>query len=232
MNTKLPTTGELLTARVGHLNMVQGIVSRMATFSANAKNFCVTVVAALLGIAFQQHLPFLLLAAAFVVISFSALDIYYLAQERRFRDFYRDIADRPLTEATKLDLTPSKLTLADYFAGIRSFSTGGFYLLLLIIGAALLPIAYERTEENRVGNPSRTAGSAAEAQRIGESAAVASRAGVEVRGPAAPEHKLVRDTERAEPAAGIGTERPVQTATEPAAERRDVRQQPVVTSSK
>ena len=69
MATKLPLSERLLSARVGHLNMIQGVVSRLATFSANAKNFCITVVAALLGIAFQQYLPLLLLAAAFVVIS-------------------------------------------------------------------------------------------------------------------------------------------------------------------
>lgn len=227
MATKLPPTDELLTARVGHLNMIQGVVSRLATFSANAKNFCITVVAVLVGIAFQQHLPLLLVAAAFVVASFAALDIYYLAQERRFREFYREVADRPLADAAQMDLSPSKLTLGEYFAGIRSFSTGGFYLLLLFVGVALLPIVHERAEENGVGNSSRVAGSA-EARRAGESSALAAGSGAEGRSPAAPERKSVRNPE---PAAGIGAERPVHNAAEPVSERWDVRQQSVATSN-
>lgn len=227
MTTKLPPTDELLTARVGHLNMIQGIVSRLATFSANAKNFCITVVAALIGVAFQQHLPLLLITAPFVVISFAALDIYYLAQERRFREFYREVADRPLAAAAKMDLAPSKLSLLDYINGIRSFSTGGFYLLLLIVGVALLPIVDERAEETGVGNFSRVAGSA-EAQHPGESTAVAARTSADGRSAAASNDQAVRAVEGP---AGRGPERPVQNSTEPVAERRDVRQQPVANSN-
>lgn len=126
--------------------MIQGIVTRLASFSANAKNFCITVVAALLGIAFQQHLPILLLAAAFVVVSFGALDVYYLAQERRFREFYGDVANRPIADALDLALAPSELSFVDHLAAIRSFSTGGFYLLLLLGGAALWPVVHKRAE--------------------------------------------------------------------------------------
>jgi hypothetical protein len=50
-----------------------------------------------------------------------------------------------------MDLAPSTLTLKDYVEGIRSFSTGGFYLLLLIVGAALLLTFDGRAEENRTG---------------------------------------------------------------------------------
>ena len=226
MATKLPPTDDLLTARVGHLNMIQGVVSRLATFSANAKNFCITVVAALVGIAFQQHLPLLLLTAAFVIVSFAALDVYSLAQERRFRGFYRDVADRPLAVAPKMDMSPSKLTLSDYLDGISSFSTGGFYLLLLIVGAALLLIVDERAEEAGVGNSSRVAGPA-EAQRTGESAAVAARKSADGNGATASNDQSVRTVEGS---ARRSPERPVQDATQPAAER-DVRQQPVVNSS-
>lgn len=193
---------QLHSTRVAHLNMIQGIVSRLATFSANAKNFCVTIVAAILGIAFQQQLPLLLIAAAFVVISFGALDVYYLAQERRFRDFYRDVANRPIADAGQLDLTPAKLTLSEYFAGFRSFSTGGFYVLLLIGGATLLPIAYERAEETGVGNPGRAAGSA-EARRVAESADVAVHSSADGRAPAASKDQSIRSIERA---AGIRPE--------------------------
>lgn len=227
MTTKAPVTDELLTARIGHLNMIQGVVTRLATFSANAKNFCITVVAALLGIAFQQHLPLLLLVAALVVLSFAALDVYYLAQERRFREFYRLVADRRLADAGKLDLSPSKLTLWDYLNGIRSFSTGGFYLLLLIVGTALLLIVDERAEEAGTGNPSGAVGST-EAERPRDSTTVAPRPSAAGRGAAASNAEPIRP----KPARAVGAKRPVPDATtQSGADRRDVRQQPVVNAS-
>jgi hypothetical protein len=155
--------------------MVQGVVTRMATFSATAKNFCITVVAALLGIAFQQHLPNLMLGAAFVVTSFAALDVYYLAQERRFRDFYQEVVNRPLSDAAQMDILPAKLSISKYLAGIRSFSTGGFYLLLLIVGMALLPIMYERGQEAGLGDHRCAAGSTAQTPSVAVSASANGR---------------------------------------------------------
>jgi hypothetical protein len=172
---------ELLAARVAHLNMLQGVVTRLATFSASAKNFCVTVVAALLGIAFQQHLPALLLGAAFVVLSFASLDIYYLAQERRFRDFYQIVVDRPLADAAQMDLSPPKLSLPKYLAGFRSFSTGGFYALLLIVGIALLPIVHERGEKDGLGNHRCVAGATTQSSAIPPSSGVDGGKPAEVR---------------------------------------------------
>lgn len=230
MPTNASPADQMLSARLAHLSMIQGIVSRLATFSANAKNFCVTVVAALLGIAFQQHLPSLLISAAFVVISFASLDVYYLAQERRFRGFYRGVASRPLADAAKLDLTPAKLTLGEYLAGICSFSTGGFYLLLLIVGAALLPTAYGRTDETGLGHSSRAAGSAS-AQRAGESTALAARQSANGRGQIATDKSLRDARPNGTAVPRVGAQRPVRpSAAGPSAEGRDVRQPLPVTS--
>jgi hypothetical protein len=209
--------GELLTARAAHLNMTQAVVTRLATFSANAKNFCVTVVAVLLGIAFQQKLPLLLVVAALVVFSFAALDVYYLAQERRFRGFYREVANRPIADATQMDLAPSTLTLKDYVEGIRSFSTGGFYLLLLIVGAALLLTFDGRAEETGPGNSNGATG-AAETQRAGNPAAVAPWAGADGGGTAARDTQPVRPAELVQPAANVGAERAVRNAADPASD--------------
>lgn len=135
-----------MSAKLAHLGMIQGVITRLAGFSANAKNFCITIIAALVGISFQQHLPELLPATFLVVVIFALLDIYYLAQERRFRRYYKMMADRQLPEATKLDLSPSRLTFGQYWSATRSFSTGGFYLLLLIVTALILLVAYDRPE--------------------------------------------------------------------------------------
>lgn len=163
----------LVAARVGHLNLIQGIITRLAGFSASAKNFCVTIVAAIAGIAFQQQLPILLSGGLFVVVVFALLDVYYLAQERRFRDLYRTVAARPLGEASRLDLDPPSLSFGNYAAGFRSFSTGGFYLLLLIAAAGLLLIGYGWADKAGL-EPPRRAAVAAEPERVGSSGVAAS----------------------------------------------------------
>jgi len=160
MPTKVSNDEHLGTVRLAHLNMIQGVISRISGFSANAKNFCITLLAAVIGISFQYRLSLclLLLAAAFVVFVFGALDIYYLAQERRFRRFYGEVAARPLADALQLDLDPGKLDLGKYLSAIRSFSTGGYYTLLLIATAGLLFIAYGRSDDSRLGTPDSTVG--------------------------------------------------------------------------
>jgi len=147
MATSEPSPDALAQLRLGHLNLVQGVVSRLAGFSANVKNFCVTIFLAIAGAAFQYDSSALLLAGAPAVLLFAALDTYYLAQECRFRRFYDAVRDRPLEQATGLDLAPPALALADYAAATRSFSTGGFYALLFA-SVVLLLFAHGRPEES------------------------------------------------------------------------------------
>lgn len=174
MSPSSPSEEHLSTVRLGHLNMIQGVISRISGYSANAKNFCITVLAAIIGISFQYRLPLglLLPAATFIVVVFGALDTYYLAQERRFRDLYSDVAARPLADALQLDLNPGKLVFRKYFGALRSFSTGGYYALLLIAAGLLLVVAYGRSDEARLGSVGSAAG-AAEQRRVGDTATLA-----------------------------------------------------------
>ncbi len=98
-----PTTDKLVDLRVAHLNMIQSVISRMSGFSAVAKNFCVTINAAILGFAFQKQNSALMWAAVAVILIFYAMDTYYLALEKRFRALYEDVAARPFTTANQAD---------------------------------------------------------------------------------------------------------------------------------
>lgn len=53
----MPGPDKLVDLRIAHLNMIQGVISRMSGFSASAKNFCVTVSAAIIAVAFQKPVP-------------------------------------------------------------------------------------------------------------------------------------------------------------------------------
>jgi hypothetical protein len=133
------TKENLVQLRIAHLGMVQGVIARLSGFSANAKTFCITIVAALLAVAFDKPIPGIFWVAIAVPILFALLDAYYLAQEKRFRSYYEEIAAKPLAESVGLSLVPTeKQTLLKI--GKALFS-GSVAILYLAIMAALLYIA-------------------------------------------------------------------------------------------
>lgn len=136
-----PTPDKLVDLRVAHLNMIQGVIARMSGFSAAAKNFCVTINAAILGFAFQKQNPALIWAAAAVVLIFYAMDTYYLALEKRFRALYEAVAARPFADAAQLSLIPPKWCFSTTWKAARSLSVVGFYALLLLGVMLLLSFA-------------------------------------------------------------------------------------------
>jgi hypothetical protein len=67
------------------LDRYQAIISRLANNGVQVKTWCVTVVAALTGVALNTREATLLLAATLIVFAFVVLDSYYLSLERHFR---------------------------------------------------------------------------------------------------------------------------------------------------
>jgi hypothetical protein len=75
-----------------HLQMIQGVVARLASQSTTIKGWCVTVTAALLGVGAGSTTPLVAVIAGYVVGTFAVLDAYYLSLERSYRDLYRRTA--------------------------------------------------------------------------------------------------------------------------------------------
>lgn len=71
-----------------YLGILQDIITRMANNSSNCKNWCITLVSAILVIIADKKQPNFVWIALFPVILFFFLDAYYLAQERSFRSIY------------------------------------------------------------------------------------------------------------------------------------------------
>lgn len=136
-----PTTDKLLDMRVAHLNMIQGVISRMSGFSAGVKNFCITISAAIIAVAYQKQVPLLEWAGAAVVLIFCFMDTYYLGLERRYRELYERVAARPFDQAPDMSLKAERLNLSTCFRALRSISVAGFYVLLLTGVITLLTLA-------------------------------------------------------------------------------------------
>jgi hypothetical protein len=78
-------------AVIAHINLLQGIINRLAGASASCKTWCIALVAALLSLAGTSHLPGVTSIALVPVIIFGFLDTSYLAQERAYRDLFKAI---------------------------------------------------------------------------------------------------------------------------------------------
>jgi hypothetical protein len=78
---------------VKHLELVQGVITRMATNSFVLKGWTITLVAALFALAEKDANVNFAILALFPASSFWGLDAYYLRQERLFRELYETICN-------------------------------------------------------------------------------------------------------------------------------------------
>lgn len=120
-----------------HLGILQDVTARMATNSTSAKAWCITIVSAMLVIVADKDKAEYAFLALIPTFLFVALDAYYLAMEKGFRNAYNEFVKKvhdgtlgvedlylvqPKGEASKLQLE-----------ALQSFSVWGFYLVLAIL---------------------------------------------------------------------------------------------------
>ncbi len=78
-------------AKLKHLEMIQGVINRMAANSFMLKRWSVILVAALFALAGPNRNPWFIHVAYLPVLMFWALDGYFLRQERLFRALYDSV---------------------------------------------------------------------------------------------------------------------------------------------
>lgn len=126
---------------IAHLSMIQGIIGRMSGFSASAKNFCITICAAIIAVGFQNGAPMLSWAALGVVVLFFLMDTYYLSLERRYREFYEEVTKRSADAEPDLSMKAERLTISHFAKAMGSVSVLPFYALLVASMLSLLYVA-------------------------------------------------------------------------------------------
>lgn len=124
-------------AVLGHLQIVQGVIQRMAENSRSCKVWCVTLVSAILVLVARTEQSQHVLIAFLPTLLFWALDSYYLALERGFRDSYDSLVGKaregqlPISEL--YEVGPSRSATEGFLsAALHSFSTLPFYLVIAI----------------------------------------------------------------------------------------------------
>jgi hypothetical protein len=128
---------EIPQAAQTHLNMLQAIIQRMSANSASCKNWCITIVTGLIAVIFSSSKYDLFPVVLAPTLLFFALDAYYLALEKRFRDshnsFIEKLHNNKLIVSDLFVMTPLGNGSKAILKSIFSFSVWPFYLTLFAL---------------------------------------------------------------------------------------------------
>ena len=124
---------------VKHLEMIQGVINRLARNSFLIKGWSLTLLAAALVLAFRSEGALLsyFWLFAFISAGFWMLDSYFLQLERKFRGIYDDVRKRKTTDfAMDLNAQKDKAGCRWHNAAL-SFSLLLFYLIQVVFTVVL-----------------------------------------------------------------------------------------------
>lgn len=118
--------------KVAYLQMIQGVINRLASTSASFKGFAITLFAGILAVVFSVGGPHrvMVLSLAFVgLVVIAGFDCWYFKMEKRYRRLY----DLVLDDAHPIDfnLTNDKSIEVNTSEVISSKSVWLFYAVLL-----------------------------------------------------------------------------------------------------
>lgn len=121
-----------------YLNILQGIITRLATNSASCKTWCISLISAILVVIADKNKPNYAWITLLPIILFFFLDSYYLAQERSFRAIYNNfiqaLQSGKATTENLFVLVPLRgfNVVQSLFEASRSFAIYPFYLTLVV----------------------------------------------------------------------------------------------------
>lgn len=121
--------------RMKFLEFIQNTISRMNTNSSQMKTMCITITSALFAVYAASQNKQMILIAFIPLFLCCLLDMYYLWQERIFRDFYTE-AIKEQSIIQDFDLSSFKNYQKGFFILYGSISLS-FYLAFLCIGRNL-----------------------------------------------------------------------------------------------
>lgn len=123
-----------------HLEMIQGIINRMASNSFLLKGWAVTLVAALFALAAKESNSVFFWFAYLPVMAFWGLDGYYLSLERKFRKLYDEVAKKKDSTDFSMDIHHFKSEwIGATFWRVNLVFYGVFIALMCLVGKNLLP---------------------------------------------------------------------------------------------
>ena len=95
--------------RIKHLELIQGVVNRLAGNSFSMKGWTVAIIAGLFALSAKDANPYMVLITLMPSLCFWGLDSYYLRQERLFRALYNS----SILENTSIPLFSMNIKLVE-----------------------------------------------------------------------------------------------------------------------
>lgn len=126
-------------AKEKHLELIQGVINRMAGNSFQLKGWSVVLVSALFALAAKDARVHFVFVAYFPAIAFWILDGYFLRQERLYRELYKAVSKQPG------DDSDFSMNAAIYKDEVDSWSGTCFSDTLLIFHGMVLAVVVAAT---------------------------------------------------------------------------------------
>ena len=125
-----------LSAKIKHLELIQGVINRLAANSFRIKGWAVILVSALLALLIRENQAGLAWVGFVPVLIFWGLDGYFLWQERLFRDLYDHVR---LLQEDHIDFSMNASVFArSWWRATFSITLYPFYIALAIAVAMAL----------------------------------------------------------------------------------------------
>lgn len=127
-----------------HLTLLQGVINRMASNSANCKTLCATLVSTVGAISYAGDKPGGMWIALLPIALFFYLDAMYLSAERGFRKTYNtfvsDLHAGGITEDQLFNIVPPPeyKKRGPWCAAAKSWATCTTYILLTALTFAIM----------------------------------------------------------------------------------------------
>ena len=131
--------------KVNHLEMIQGVISRMSSNSFALKGWAVTLVAGIFALSSKDADKLYFLVAYIPIVVFWGLDAYYLLQERLYRALYNKVRNLPENEINfDMNTSPSEFhtNKNTYWWCFVSKTILWFYLPLALITAGIIILTH------------------------------------------------------------------------------------------
>lgn len=125
---------------VKHLEMIQGVINRLGGNSFQLKGWSMAIIVAATVLIAKPNLPspnfiFVLLIP---ILGFWGLDGYFLMQERRFREIYKEISQQEDTDF-KMDPKKHKKNLkCKWIVVVFSITIWPFYAIEIILAVVFV----------------------------------------------------------------------------------------------
>lgn len=128
-------------SKIKHLEMIQGIITRMGTNSFMLKGWAVTLVAGLFALSAKDSDDTYFIIAYMPTVFFWILDSYYLLQERKYRVIYDKVREDTIPDYN-FSMEWNKETMntdkTHWFNCFISISEALFYVPLVFIIALVI----------------------------------------------------------------------------------------------